>query len=140
MKLIAAHARIDCANDLNDHINPVILQLPNDADPREAMLDGVAQIELHFPKFSDGRAFSQAFLLSRRLKFTGDIIATGDVLIDQLAQMQRSGFTIAVLRGDQDLTVAAQVLADYPGYRVDAYQGDAVESLPRFARVASAAA
>jgi hypothetical protein len=32
----------------------------------------------------------------------GDIRATGDVLVDQLAQMQRSGFSSAVLRADQD--------------------------------------
>jgi 3'-phosphoadenosine 5'-phosphosulfate sulfotransferase (PAPS reductase)/FAD synthetase len=36
------------------------------------------------PKFSDGRAFSQAYLLRRRRKFAGDIRATGDVLVDQL--------------------------------------------------------
>ena len=58
-----------------------------------ADLSGISVVELHFPKFSDGRAFSQAFLLRRRLGFTGQIRATGDVLIDQLVQMQRSGFT-----------------------------------------------
>ena len=56
------------------------------------------RIELHFPKFTDGRAFSQAFLLRRRLGFKGDIRATGDVLIDQLVQMQRTGFSSAVLQ------------------------------------------
>ena len=66
-------------------------------------LDGVERIDLHFPKFSDGRAFSQAFLLRRRLGFEGDIRATGDVLIDQLVQMQRTGFSSAVLRADQDV-------------------------------------
>jgi uncharacterized protein (DUF934 family) len=53
-------------------------------------------IEL-FPKFTDGRAFSQAVLLRRRYRFAGDIRATGDVLIDQLVQMHRSGFSSAVL-------------------------------------------
>ena len=59
------------------------LQIANDADPLEADLEGVRRIELHFPKFSDGRAFSQANLLRRRLKFQGDIRATGDVQVDQ---------------------------------------------------------
>ena len=38
------------------------LVLANDADPREVNLDGIQTIELQFPKFSDGRAFSQAVL------------------------------------------------------------------------------
>jgi uncharacterized protein (DUF934 family) len=101
----------------------------NDADPREADLSGITVIELHFPKFNDGRAFSQAFLLRRRLGFTGEIRATGDVLIDQLVQMQRSGFTQAVLRADQNLAHGQALLAHYPAF----YQGDAVHTTPHFA-------
>jgi uncharacterized protein (DUF934 family) len=108
------------------------LALANDADPREADLSGIAVIELHFPKFSDGRAFSQAFLLRRRLGFTGQIRATGDVLIDQLMQMQRSGFTQAVLRADQNLAHGQALLAHYPAF----YQGDAVHTAPHFAAAA----
>lgn len=108
------------------------LVLANDADPRDADLSGIAVIELHFPKFSDGRAFSQAFLLHRRLGFKGQIRATGDVLIDQLVQMQRSGFTQAVLRADQSLAHGQALLAHYPAF----YQGDAVHTAPHFAAAA----
>ncbi len=130
MKLIATQAVNTATSDLND---PKTAILANDLDPRELNLAGVERIELNFPKFSDGRAFSQAFLLSRRLHFTGDIRATGDVTADQLAQMQRSGFTSAVLRADQDLALAEQVLAAYPGFGMGAYQGDAVQASPHFA-------
>lgn len=105
------------------------LTLPNDADPREASLDGVHTVVLQFPVFTDGRAFSQAFLLRRRLGFAGQIRAIGDVLIDQLAQMQRSGFTQAVLRADQSIDHGRQLLAQYDAY----YQGDAVDVKPHFA-------
>ena len=115
-----------------------ILVLTNDADPFEAALDGVKRIDLHFPKFTDGRAFSQAFLLRRRREFKGEIRATGDVLVDQLAQMERSGFDTAVLRADQDLAVARRVLAAYPGYGVGKYQGDAVDVQPHFKEAAAA--
>lgn len=108
---------------------PHTLTLANDADPREAYLTDVHTVLLNFPKFSDGRAFSQAFLLRRRLGFTGEIRATGDVLIDQLQQMQRSGFTQAVLRADQDLDHGLQLLGLYAAF----YQGDAVISQPNFA-------
>jgi uncharacterized protein (DUF934 family) len=132
MKLIAATAHAACANGQN------VIDLANDADPRELSLAGVDRINLNFPKFTDGRAFSQAFLLRRRLGFQGEIRATGDVLVDQLAQMERSGFDVAVLRADQDMAIAARVLAAYPGNNVGKYQGDAVDIQPHFVTAASA--
>ena len=112
--------------------NTPVLVLANDADPLQAALEGVTRIDLNFPKFTDGRAFSQAFLLRRRREFKGEIRATGDVLIDQLAQMERSGFDVAVLRADQDMATAQRVLASYPGHQVGRYQGDAVHIAPHF--------
>ena len=123
----------------SDHVaaeNTSVLVLTNDADPLQVPLEGVTRIDLHFPKFTDGRAFSQAFLLRRRRGFEGEIRATGDVLADQLAQMERSGFDVAVLRADQDLATAQRVLASYPGYGVGRYQGDAVHVAPHFAEAA----
>lgn len=54
-------------------------------------VDRLALIVLDFPKFSDGRAFSQARLLRDRLGFTGEIRATGNVLRDQYLFMTRCG-------------------------------------------------
>ena len=109
------------------------LQIPNDADPRDVALAGVDCIELHFPKFTDGRAYSQAYLLRRRLGFTGELRATGDVLVDQLQHMQRSGFSSAVLRDDQSLAAAQRQLARFDGF----YQGDAKHPQPLFASTAA---
>jgi len=106
-----------------------VIELANDADPRVLALDGVARIDLNFPKFTDGRAYSQAFLLRRRLSFKGELRATGDVLIDQLQLMQRSGFDSAVLRADQNLNSAQRQLGYFAGF----YQGDAVQAWPAFA-------
>ena len=104
-----------------------VLQLSNDADPLEVSLDGVARIELHFPKFTDGRAYSQAYLLRRRRGFAGDIRATGDVLIDQLVRMQRTGFSSAVLKDGKDPQDAVRQFERFGRY----YQGD-VGSKPYF--------
>jgi uncharacterized protein (DUF934 family) len=112
-----------------------VLTLTNDADPSTLVLDGVARIELNFPKFTDGRAFSQAYLLRRRLDFKGDIRATGDVLVDQLLQMQRSGFSSAVLRADQNLAHAQRQLTHFAGF----YQGDAAQPQPLFTTQGAAA-
>ena len=130
IKLIALQAEDAGIKSIND---AKTITLANDQDPRTLDLTDVECVELNFPKFSDGRAFSQAFLLSRRLRFKGDIRATGDVTADQLALMQRSGFTSAVLRADQSIETAQRVLAAYPGFGAGAYQGDAVEASPHFA-------
>ena len=116
-----------------DHIDdgdPKVLQLANDADPLaiEVCLADIERIDLHFPKFTDGRAYSQAFLLRRRLGFTGDIRATGDVLIDQLVQMERTGFSSAVLKEGVDASAAQRQFDRFPRF----YQGDAVQTAPHF--------
>ena len=108
------------------------VQLANDADPRALNLDGVQRVDLHFPKFTDGRAYSQAFLLRRRLGFKGEIRATGDVLIDQLVLMQRSGFDSAELRADQNEAFVEGQFERFGAF----YQGDAVTALPLFQRAA----
>lgn len=115
-----------------DTSQPPVIVLANDADPLSLTQDiNTAQrVDLHFPKFSDGRAFSQAWLLRRRLGFTGDIRATGDVLIDQLLQMRRCGFSEAVLRADQDSGHGARLLGGFDGF----YQGDIEQAKPRFAQ------
>lgn len=126
MKLIANNADSALATGTND---AKIVQLANDADAMAVPLDGVERIDLHFPKFTDGRAYSQAFLLRRRRGFTGEIRATGDVLIDQLVQMERTGFDVAVLRADQDVSLAQRQFDRYSAF----YQGDAVHTAPLFA-------
>ena len=129
MKLIAATAHSTGAT------GPNVLEIANTEDPRGVSLDGVTRIDLHFPKFTDGRAYSQAFLLRRRLGFIGEIRATGDVLIDQLVQMERTGFDVAVLREDQNVDFAQRQFDRYRGF----YQGDAVTVKPAFAREGEAA-
>ena len=129
MKIIAASAHQQGLTGQND---PKTLELGNDADPMDANLDGITRIDLHFPKFSDGRAFSQARLLRGRLKFTGEIRATGDVLIDQLVQMARCGFDVAVLREGVDLADAQRQFDRFSAF----YQGDVLHPQPHFARAA----
>jgi len=55
-------------------------------------LHGVKLIVLDFPKFTDGRAYSQARLLRERLGYRGGLRATGAVFLDQLPFMLRCGF------------------------------------------------
>ena len=144
MKIIAAHAFNESDKALNnaDHLTektsniPQVLAPANCTDPRDLDLRGVARVDLHFPKATDGRAFSQAVLLRRRLGFGGSIRATGEVLVDQLQQMQRCGFSEAVLSFGQDAAVGERLLRHYPERTGGFYQGDAAAA-PRFAPAAA---
>lgn len=114
------------------------LQIANDVEIADLVaqggLEGVQRIELNFPKFTDGRAYSQAVLLRRRYRFDGDLRATGDVLIDQLVHMHRSGFSSAVLAEGVDPAAAERQFARFAAF----YQGDVLEPRPLFAREAAA--
>jgi uncharacterized protein (DUF934 family) len=105
-----------------------VVSLTNEVDPL-TLRDEIAvaqRVELHFPSFTDGRAYSQAYLIRRRLGFTGDLRATGDVLADQLTQMERTGFSSAVLNGDVDVADAQRQLQRFAAF----YQGDAAHDAP----------
>ncbi len=93
--------------------------LPADALALENTADVLAQAEalagrgavlLQFPKWTDGRAYSQAALLRGRLKFEGDIVATGDVVVDMLPLLARCGFSAVQLRADQNPESARRAL------------------------------
>ena len=127
MKILSFNEHVSTDTDLS------VISLSNDADPRSLALEGVKRIDLHFPKFTDGRAYSQAFLLRRRLHFQGEIRATGDVLIDQLVAMARTGFDVAVLREGVDASAAQRQFERFPSF----YQGSAVDTQPLFAKTHS---
>jgi uncharacterized protein (DUF934 family) len=111
---------------------PVGVALANDADVAElaADLPRLGLVALHFPKWTDGRAYSQARLLRSRYRYPGELRATGEVLVDMVPLLERTGFDAAVLRGDQSLEAAERALGFFGAY----YQGDVGQPRPLFAR------
>jgi uncharacterized protein (DUF934 family) len=75
------------------------VRLQNTDDPAllKPFLEQIHLIEVSFPKYTDGRALSQAQLLRRRHGYAGEIRATGQVLRDQLRLMIRSGIDAVVI-------------------------------------------
>jgi uncharacterized protein (DUF934 family) len=104
------------------------LALPNDADvlARADEIRGHAAVALHFPKWTDGRAYSQAVLLRARVRFAGEIRATGEVLADMLPLLRRCGFDAVQLRADQRQETAERAL----GYFSTHYQTVPPERAP----------
>jgi uncharacterized protein (DUF934 family) len=82
----------------------------------EPWLGHLALIALHFPKFRDGRAYSQARQLREQFGFRGTLRATGDVLRDQFHFLVRAGFDSFEVKKPADAKVFAQVLARYSVY------------------------
>jgi len=74
------------------------------AEAPEAIADDLSQLSLvalEFPAFTDGRAYSYARLLRERYGFQGEVRAVGDVLLEQLHFMHRSGFDCFEFSSDQ---------------------------------------
>jgi len=72
---------------------PLGVRLTADQSPEALGTDvhHFAVIELEFPKFKDGRAYSWARILRQRTGYKGELRAVGDVLRDQWLFMSRVG-------------------------------------------------
>lgn len=113
------------------------VRVPNDADVEalRADLPRLALLVLDFPKWTDGRAYSQARTLRARLGWRGELRAAGQVLVDMLPLLQRTGFDAVQLRPDQRLDSAERALRFFAAH----YQGDVLDPRPRFRRETVAA-
>ena len=110
---------------------PVGVLLANDVEVIEIVADlpRLSLIALRFPKWVDGRAYSQAKVLRARYRYTGQIRAIGEVLVDMLPLLQRTGFDAVAMRADQSRDAAERALGFFRGH----YQGDALDNRPLFA-------
>lgn len=82
------------------------------------LLDRLALIEVDFPVFGDGRGYSAAQIL-REAGYAGELRASGDVLVDQIAYMRRCGFDAFAPDASIDTKVMDEALARY----AEVYQG-----------------
>jgi len=115
---------------------PVGVILPNDSDI-EVLEQDLAKLDLvvlQFPKWTDGRAYSQARILRARYRFGGEVRATGDVVVDMMPLLARTGFDAVALRADQDRATAERQLGFFAAR--GHYQGDVQQHQPVFGRVA----
>lgn len=81
------------------------------------LLERISLVEIDFPAFGDGRGYSAAQIL-REAGYTGELRASGDVLVDQIAYMRRCGFDAFAPEAPIDPQVMDQALSRYD----DVYQ------------------
>jgi uncharacterized protein (DUF934 family) len=92
--------------------------------------DRFAVIAVDFPKFSDGRGYSIAYNVRKRLGYAGELRAIGDVLRDQLFSMSRVGFNAYATRQDRSIHDALKGLTVFS----ETYQASVDQPLPLFRR------
>ncbi|CAN0557143.1 unnamed protein product [Laminaria digitata] len=76
-----------------DQSNATAVRIEAGEDARQLLpfLDRLSLIEIDFTVFGDGRGYSSAQIL-REAGYTGELRASGDVLVDQIAYLRRCGF------------------------------------------------
>jgi uncharacterized protein (DUF934 family) len=111
---------------------PLGVWLKPDDDPRDlsADLEVLDLVAVQFPKFTDGRGYSTAYLLRRRFGYRGELRAFGDVGRDQLFYLARVGFDSFRFADPRD---AESALASFNDFTVR-YQGSVDDPMPLFRR------
>lgn len=101
-------------NDFAQAGNATAVHIAPEDDARALLphLDRLALIEIGFPAFGDGRGYSSARIL-REAGYTGELRASGDVLIDQLSHMRRCGFDALAPDTPFDEAAAQKALATW---------------------------
>ena len=105
------------------------------SDERPEQIEGLERLPLiaiDFPKFGDGRGYTNARLLRERLAYRGELRAVGEVLRDQLFYMHRCGIDSFALKAGKDIEGALSAFDDFSV----AYQAAADDPRPLFRRVA----
>ena len=99
-----------------------VLRLEPTDDPAAVSLEGVTRVEVHFPKFGDGRGYSIARLLRSRRGYRGELRAVGHITRDLLYYMESCGFDAFELREGENPREALAGFEDFShqyqrGYR-----------------------
>jgi uncharacterized protein (DUF934 family) len=113
--LISAARFLENPESLSRRLGKTGVIWPNnrDVDDLVPYLERLAVVELVFPTFRDGRAYSQARLLRERYDFKGELRATGQVLRDQFMFMLRAGFDAFEVKKESDAEAFATTAKRY---------------------------
>ena len=116
--------------ELRERRHPIGVWLKPDDEPGDVVadLDQLTIVAVQFPKWGDGRGYSTATLLRRRLRYRGELRAFGDLGRDHVFHLARVGFD-SIRLGDRHDPHAA--LAAFNDFSLR-YQGAVDDPLPLF--------
>ena len=89
--------------------------LGEDVHELEPYLDMLSLVSLRFPAYRNGRGYSSARILREQMGFSGELRATGEVLYDQWAMMNRCGINAFELAADVSLDTFKTALGELSG-------------------------
>jgi phosphoadenosine phosphosulfate reductase len=104
----------------------ILLQPADDVRALAGRIDGAGIIAVDFPRIGDGRGYSHAFVLRKRLNYQGRLRALGAVTADQVYAMARVGFDSFELRADQSPDAALAALKTFTAPYQDGAVGDVI--------------
>jgi uncharacterized protein (DUF934 family) len=104
---------------------PIGVRLKNDESALALGEDvhRLSLIEVEFPKFTDGRAFSQARILRDKLGYRGELRAVGTILRDQYFYMIRCGIDTVELPDDKPADGYLAALKEFSAWYQPASDG-----------------
>jgi len=107
-----------------------VVRLEPADDPASVSLEGVARVEVNFPKFGDGRGYSTARLLRERHGYRGELRAVGHITRDLLFFLESCGFDAFELREGENPHEALAAFEDFS----ESYQASVARPQPLFRR------
>jgi uncharacterized protein (DUF934 family) len=132
--VVVSLARLEAETLVLDGGARLGVRVPSDTRLSQVLpyVERLARIEIEFPKFTDGRGYTLARRLRGEARFSGEIVAVGDVLRDQALLLYRCGFDVLRVAAHRD---ARDVLRAFDEMTVF-YQAADDQPLPLFARSA----
>ena len=107
-----------------------VVRLEPADDPATVSLEGATRVEVHFPKFGDGRGYSIARLLRERYGYRGELRAVGHITRDLLFFLESCGFDAFELREGENPQEALAAFEDFS----ESYQASVARPQPLFRR------
>ena len=86
-----------------------------DAEPTPTWLEALS-IAVNFPAMTDGRGLSLAVLLRKRLGYTGELVARGNVHEDIVHFIARCGFDTIEMANESRLNTARKWVDQHTDY------------------------
>ncbi|ASJ72391.1 DUF934 domain-containing protein [Granulosicoccus antarcticus] len=94
-------------------VSGVYLAPEDDVQLLAGHLHRIQLIVIDFPKFTDGRGYSQARMLRDHFHFSGELRASGDIRPDQLLFMARAGIDAFEFTEAPDELLVKQILSRF---------------------------
>ncbi len=116
---------------LSEHKGKLGLQLSTDTKLEElSSIESLDLIDICFPVFTDGRGFSMASILRESYGYSGELRASGVIILDQLLFLSRCGFSSFLL--DEQLSI--HDVLNFLEVNSVFYQAGADKSVPLYRR------